>query len=204
MNPSYFHINENSLSKEVCIDIIKLFETETDKYEGQTMSGLNKDIKDTTEFLIPHLSQTKSEILIKIRRLLEKELDINIKQYIQTVNNFVSNIEEKSDHKYKTFSEYLVFDTMQIQKYVKSKGRYVYHNDFMFDKKDNKYRVITFIWYLNNVEVGGETEFWTNHMIKPTSGKLVLFPASWTFPHRGKMPISDDKYIITGWVYSKL
>jgi len=204
MNASYFHINEKSLSKEVCIDIINLFESETDKYEGQTIKGLNKNIKDTTEFLIPHLSQTKTEILSKIRRLLEKELDINIKQYIQTVNNFVSNIEEMSDHKYKTFDDCLVFDTMQIQKYVKSKGRYVYHNDFMIDKKDDKYRVITFIWYLNNVEEGGETEFWTNHMIKPTAGKLVLFPASWTFPHRGKMPISDDKYIITGWVYSKI
>jgi hypothetical protein len=204
MNSNYFYINEKSLSKEVCIDIIDLFESETDKYEGQTISGLNKEIKDTIEFLIPHQCQIKSEILIKIRKLLEKELDINIKKYVQNTNNFVSNIEENSDHKYRNFDNFLVFDTMQIQKYVKTKGRYVYHHDFMVDKKDNKYRVITFIWYLNNVDEGGETEFWSNYMIKPTAGKLVLFPACWTFPHRGKMPISHDKYIITGWVYTKI
>ena len=77
----------------------------------------------------------------------------------------------------------------------------VENDDFVIDEKKKKYRVITFIWYLNNVEEGGETEFWKDYNIKPTTGKLVLFPASWTFPHRGKMPISDDKYIITGWIY---
>ena len=62
-------------------------------------------------------------------------------------------------------------------------------------------RKLTFLWYINDVEEGGETEFFGNHKIKPEAGKLILFPASWTFPHCGKMPISDDKYIITGWLW---
>ena len=201
MIPNYFHINENSLSKELCIDIIKLFENEN-KYPGSTMSGINKDIKDTMEVLIP--TNSKSPLFNKIRKLLDKELNDNVKKYVNNINNFVTNSEENSDHKFKIFSNFLSYDTMQIQKYDKQKGRYVYHHDFMIDETEKKYRVITFIWYLNNVEQGGETEFWKDYKIKPTAGKLVLFPSSWTFPHRGKMPISDDKYIITGWVYSKL
>jgi hypothetical protein len=51
------------------------------------------------------------------------------------------------------------------------------------------------------VENGGETEIWDDFKIKPETGKLLLFPSSWTFPHRGVMPISDNKYIITGWLY---
>ena len=195
----YFYINDNSLSKELCFDIINLFENENNKYEGTTVSGLNKSIKDTTEVQIPQNS--KSPLFNKLRALLDKELSNNIKKYVNNINNFVSEHEEKSEHKFKIFNDFLSFDTMQIQKYDKQKGRYVYHHDFMIQEKEKRYRVITFIWYLNNVEEGGETEFWSEYKIKPTAGKLVLFPASWTFPHRGKMPISHDKYIITGWVY---
>jgi hypothetical protein len=201
MIPNYFHINEHSLSKELCIDIINLFENEN-KYPGTTISGINKDIKDTMEVLIP--TNSNSPLFKKLRSLLDKELNDNVKKYVNNINNFVYNSEENSSHKYNAISDFLIFDTMQIQKYDKQKGRYVYHHDFMIYEKEKKYRVITFIWYLNNVEEGGETEFWKDYKIKPTAGKLVLFPSSWTFPHRGKMPISDDKYIITGWVYTKM
>ena len=62
-------------------------------------------------------------------------------------------------------------------------------------------RHLTFLWYLNDVEEGGETEFWGQYGIKPEAGKLILFPASWTFPHKANVPISSDKYIITGWLW---
>jgi hypothetical protein len=88
-----------------------------------------------------------------------------------------------------------------IQKYDKSSGKYVYHDDFVTEPIHNRYRVITYIWYLNTVEEGGHTEFFGSHLIKPEEGKLLLFPSSWTFPHCGKVPISHDKYIITGWFY---
>ena len=35
---------------------------------------------------------------------------------------------------------------------------------------------------------------------KPKQGSLLLFPATWTYPYSGSMPISNDKYIITGWL----
>jgi len=64
-------------------------------------------------------------------------------------------------------------------------------------------RIITFIWYLNNVEEGGETLF-EDFKIKPMEGSLLFFPATWTYPHSGAMPTSNDKYIITGWIYNKV
>ena len=90
-----------------------------------------------------------------------------------------------------------------IKKYDKNKGKFIYHNDFIIEKKNNMYRIITFIWYLNDVEEGGETEFCGDFTIRPEVGKLIFFPASWCYPHRGKMPISSDKYIITGWLHIK-
>lgn len=62
-------------------------------------------------------------------------------------------------------------------------------------------RLMTFIVYLNDVEDGGETELLYQHQrIKPKQGRLVLFPASYTHTHRGNPPLSNTKYIMTGWV----
>jgi hypothetical protein len=198
---TYFYINQHSLSKEICNDIINYFEAETDTYQGVTGAGLNKDIKDTLDFQIPNKNENTSSRWSKIRTLLEKELNNNVKKYVKCINDSVSIEEEESHHKYKVFNKYVSFETLQIQKYQKSKGRYIYHNDFSTDWKEKKYRVITFLWYLNTIEEGGETEFWNTYKVKPETGKLLLFPATWTYPHRGMMPISDNKYIITGWLY---
>ena len=48
----YIYINNNSLSKEICKDIINKFELEKNKFEGQTLGGLNQNIKDTLDFNI--------------------------------------------------------------------------------------------------------------------------------------------------------
>ncbi|MGD2137773.1 MAG: 2OG-Fe(II) oxygenase, partial [Gammaproteobacteria bacterium] len=55
--------------------------------------------------------------------------------------------------------------------------------------------------YLNSVAEGGETLFFhQNVAVKPEAGKLVIFPAGFTHVHKGQRPISNDKYIINGWI----
>lgn len=62
-------------------------------------------------------------------------------------------------------------------------------------------RILTFIAYLNDVEDGGETEFlYYPKRVKSSMGKLILFPGSFTHTHRGNPPLSNEKYILTGWV----
>ena len=61
-------------------------------------------------------------------------------------------------------------------------------------------RVLAWTIYLNDVEEGGETEFLYQHKrIKAEKGKILIFPASFTHTHRGNPPISNKKYIATGW-----
>ena len=86
-----------------------------------------------------------------------------------------------------------------IQKYEKGIGKYTYHNDFHIT--DNKPRIITFLFYLNDVNIGGETEFMSVNKIQPEQGSILLFPATWTYHHRGNVPISNSKYILTGWMH---
>ena len=54
--------------------------------------------------------------------------------------------------------------------------------------------------YLNDVENGGETEFYYQKIkVKPEKGLTLIWSADWTFMHRGITTINEDKYIITGW-----
>ena len=59
------------------------------------------------------------------------------------------------------------------------------------------------MWYLNDVEEGGETEFCSGLKIKPKAGTVVIFPASWYIMHRGNKPISNNKIICNGWIYAR-
>jgi hypothetical protein len=205
MENNYFYINSNSISKELCKKIIDMFDLDKNKYEGVTFGGLNKNIKDTQDLVIPNTPNISGfDKWSKIQKFLEKELAKNTREYVKILDDLINKNHNKENtaRDYYTFGKRpLINDSFMIQKYTKQKGRYIYHDDFHNDFEKKRYRVFTYLWYLNTVEEGGETEFWGTQTIKPETGKLLLFPASWTFPHRGKMPISNDKYIITGWLY---
>ena len=56
------------------------------------------------------------------------------------------------------------------------------------------------MFYLNDVEEGGETEFYNQKVkIKPKKGTCVIFPTYNTHLHKGHIPISNDKYILNMW-----
>jgi len=195
----YVYTNK-SLPSELCKTIIQKYEENREYIRpGVTAAGMNKEIKDTNDLMIPDINEWK-----EINAILSTELHLNLKLYVEQI--------QKGDHynsdknfgiDYKLLGDWVFVDNeFMIQKYDKQKGKYVYHNDAAV--YDDKSRVITFLWYLNDVTEGGETEFFggSSHIV-PECGKLLLFPAVWTYPHRGNVPLSSDKYIITGWLYIK-
>ena len=61
-------------------------------------------------------------------------------------------------------------------------------------------RVLVWTIYLNDVEDGGETEFlYYSKRIKAEKGKVCIFPSNYIATHRGNPPLSNQKYIVTGW-----
>jgi len=87
----------------------------------------------------------------------------------------------------------------KIQKTEIGGGYHVWHNED--DSPQNMRRVATFILYLNDVDEGGETEFlYYPKRVKAKTGRFILWPAGFTHTHRGNPPISNTKYIVTGWV----
>jgi hypothetical protein len=61
-------------------------------------------------------------------------------------------------------------------------------------------RYMVWITYLNDVEEGGETEFYHQKLkVKPEKGLSILFPVDWMFTHRGN-PTNEKKGIVTSWL----
>jgi len=189
---NFIYKKSSSLTNKVCENIINFFEAEGDnRHEGLISSGLSKNIKDTLDFNITNDETSKWH---EIYNALTDELNNTLEEYINLFYHKTNNDFFKID--------FIKNTTFLIQRYEKNVGKYKYHNDSVLDLDNKKNREFTFIWYLNDITEGGETEFFGGEIsIKPETGKLIIFPANWTFPHCGKMPISDNKYIITGWIY---
>ena len=75
----------------------------------------------------------------------------------------------------------------KLCKYNK-KQQYNWHCDASITwrnpKNTNWRRIISSITYLNDDYKGGKTEF-LNGKLTPVSGKTVIFPSSYLYPHRG-------------------
>ena len=156
--------NNNSISTELCLDLIKMFEEENNKYEGVTFMGLDKNIKDTTDFVIPKNDKKWD----KINKFLDIEIKNNIKTYLDQLNNKsdFENKDQNSLNKYKMFENTnFLHKNYMLQRYLKCKGKYIYHNDFSINYENKSYRVITYLWYLNDVDEGGETVFFGDYKI---------------------------------------
>jgi len=201
----FIYTNPNSLSKEICEDIIELYERDK-KYVHRGVTGIGEDlkVKDTWDLAI-NLILNNEEIKewVNIHKLLYTELYSNLKNYIESFNNNEVYNKNRIDtcNKFKIIcANPLKAETFQIQKSEPLTGKYVYHQDGLYELQQKRYRIITYLWYLNDVDEGGETEFWGTYKVKPEAGKLIFFPATWSYPHCGNIPISNAKYIITGWL----
>lgn len=87
---------------------------------------------------------------------------------------------------------------MSVQRTLPHEGYHAWHQESACI--GSSVRVMNYMLYLNDVEEGGETEFlYQGVRLKPEAGKLVIFPTSYVYPHRGNPIYSGEKYIITGW-----
>jgi len=87
------------------------------------------------------------------------------------------------------------FADMRLKKYEKNgEDCFETHYD-NYGQASNRYLV--FLWTLNDVSEGGETEFVDLDIsLKPEEGRLVIFPPYWMYRHRAHIPVSEPKYII--------
>lgn len=173
---------KNSIPPELCKSIIKRFEEDDRRIKGVVGDGYHPETKQSTDLHITDLDgwdDIDSELYEILTSDLQKYMD-----YINPLTDDVNFIQRPIHDK-----------GYQIQK-TEPGGFYHWHNDESDEPHQSRW--LTYLWYLNDVEEG-YTEFRNGEKIYPEEGKLLLFPATWTYQHRGTPPKSV-KYICTGWM----
>ena len=197
------YVKENVLDHEFCRDLILKFNSDNRKFQGSvgstgttgnTISKVNLTLKKSLDLNITELKEWNKE-----DKILCKSFNKNVIDYFEYTNKFSPRSEDNKTVFGNGICNFRDRGYL-IRSYEKSDGYFRWHNDFSLDKQYGL-RMLTLIWYLNDVEEGGETEFVDGTLVKPKTGQLLIFPTSWYMAHRGRMPISNKKYIITSWLY---
>ena len=176
----------------MCDEIVDRFEKDERKSQGVTTAGnINESLKKSIDLPIGNLEEWKD-----IDEILFKCVAENIQIYSDKVHNGLGNVKP-----------FPLWSSADIKDYGYNVKKYepgdYFHWHVDRQAEEDWVRTIALIWYLNNVEEGGETEFIYGRAVKPEKGKLLLFPACWTYPHRGVSPKKGNKYIITTFIYTK-
>ena len=188
-------VKEQSLSEDFCNQIIDKFETDPYKKAGevdQNNPRVDKNLKITIDTTITHRIAWREEDEVLYKALGKALYEYEI--HLQKTSKGKWNLHPSDG--------YQVKDTgYMVQKYEPN-GFYNWHHDWCMNEGWS--RIYTYIWYINTIkeEDGGWTEFIDGTRIQPKVGRILLFPATWTYVHRGyttKVP----KYIVTGWIYAR-
>lgn len=188
---------ENALPLEFCNNVIDKFENDKHKVQGTVLEHntiiVDNSVKSSTDLYISHLSDDWQEE--------DKVFHHSLSQSIPQYKNYCASINQRlCPHRYSNLSD----SGYQIQRTYPGEY-YHWHHDFDYDVQLG-FRIMTFIWYLNSIELGndGYTEFIDGTRIQPEAGKLLIFPSLWSYVHRGVSPQNQTKYICTGWIYDRL
>tara|TARA_B100000609_G_scaffold186553_1_gene171300 strand:- start:376 stop:900 length:525 start_codon:yes stop_codon:yes gene_type:complete len=105
----------------------------------------------------------------------------------------------KDDVKSKYLPIFKELEQFRIKRYLTNgKERFDEHVDVT--DFDSSIRALAFLFYLNDND--GNTLFPLHKLnIKPISGRVVIFPPTWEYPHQGLAPKNNPKYIMSTYVH---
>ena len=93
---------------------------------------------------------------------------------------------------------------MKIQKTLPGQGYHIWHVEHDPRRTPECRRILAWTIYLNDMDEGGETEFLHQKIrVAPKAGRIVIWPATFPYLHRGNPPLKGEKYIITSWMMGK-
>ena len=173
-------VYDNVLDHDTCKSWIEYFESSDDK-EKEYHGG-----RPNWHFLYLNLDYPKED--------MDKAVKIYQEIYFRDIIKHFEHLTGYDYYPYTANVEYYV-EQWKIKRYTPGLDeRFDTHVDNI--NPSTSERFLSFIFYLNDVKEGGETCF-EHRKIKPKEGRLLVFPPMWMFPHAGKIPISNTKYLMS-------
>lgn len=202
------YIKNETLPKDFCQFVINKFEASQHKMDGVSGAGVNTNVKHSKDLMIHALIDDKDwqyiydylrenllQLLVDYIRLnpfIVRTLDLSFSSDLSLIRT--------CQGRFAATSKGLAH--MQMQRYIDKEGYHAWHYENEVTDENMNMRQMAFMWYLNDVNGGGETEFkFQKAKVEAKTGRGVIFPAFWTHTHRGNRPnFGQSKYIITGWI----
>lgn len=183
---SGWYMNDTTL----CDDLINIWKSSKSKNTGIVGGPHGEPTIDLSK---------KHSIDYMFKDFNENPIGIRYKQHIKDILNLYAE-------EYYFVNRMAPMDIVQypnIQWYPPNGGFKLWHCERSGAPKNSlsTSRNLVFMTYLTDVEEGGETEFYFQHLkIKPEKGLTVMWGSDWTFTHRGVPAPNEEKMIITGWL----
>ena len=168
----------------ICDDLIDFHKKSPDKKPGVVFRGSESEARIGKAKISTDVVLIQSELGQKYVTALQKVVEVYMDKYPFSAN----------------MSQWRIREHISIQYYKPTEGFLEYHCERTGINFPQTHRHLVFMTYLNDVDDGGETEFFhQNIKVKPKKGKTLIWPADWTYTHRGVTSPTQEKYIITGW-----
>jgi hypothetical protein len=217
----FIEVYDDVLPQEFCQQLIQLFEQSPHTTAGRTGGGVDTSKKISTDLYLnqhPEYHVALSEIC---RFTTEYVTRYFAKYHFALIGPVSMSMPHPTENRFVTITSdnYAEFGAprvdqlvrnlyrlgpIQAQKYQQGIGNYGYWHSEVYPQLPHSealHRTLLFMFYLNDVSEGGQTEFYyQNKAIQPKAGRMVIAPAHFTHTHRGCVPESGDKYILTSWV----
>ena len=194
-SPNFIYVKRDILSSELCEKFINTFNKSDDRRPGVTL-GKGKKSKESTDITFnPNFKNHPQwgELLKPMIHLLKQQIKHYHREYffIEEENRLLADPEN------------LVIDSyFNMQYYKPEEGFYNWHCERSCINTSR--RVLTWMFFLNDVIDGGGTQFYyQNHTEPAERGKIVIFSSDYVHAHKGEVSKTEDKYILTGWVNLK-
>lgn len=217
----FITVIDDALDAATCEALVERFEASERRAPGVTGQGVNKAFKDSTDLSITGLPEWQ-DLQGRLMEVSLRHLMNYVRQHPFLVAGAMAltlqdpQTGELFQLDYDTFGrmDERLFQTVfmrlyrsgviNLQKYTAGSGGYHRWHSEIYPRDERceiLHRVLLYMFYLNDVAEGGETEFfYQQKKIAPQRGRMVIAPAGFTHTHKGHVPRSGDKYIATSWV----
>jgi hypothetical protein len=185
----------NFIPSDICESIIRRFENDDRKTEVTFTFSVGDH----------HVTRNKNSTELTTNNYTDWEdisqifLEYTTKVYIEYRKYLKNTFSGYGDPRYPVYDTELGHNNIlctgfPIQRLGKG-GVYDWHHDGDVSKPF----FIQAIFYLNTLQEnqGGCTEFIDGMKVRPETGKVLIYPCAWTFPHKGGEVLDGYKYICT-------